>query len=851
MSNQKEATARIKINKLLEESGWRFFSDVNGKQNIQLETNIKWDDLGDDFQGRGNNGGFIDFLLLDSNDNPLVVIEAKKESIDPLSSAKDQAREYAYKMNARFIILTNGNLHYLWDTKFGNPELITKFPNQKSLEDFSQYTPNKQSLTSEIVGDDYLALSQNPNFQSDPDWIADGEVRSKFIESNKLIFLRPYQYNAIKALQKSVADNKSRFLFEMATGTGKTMTTAGVIKLFLRSGNARRVLFLVDRIELENQAKKAFDFVFKNDRTTVIYKNNKDDWRKADIVVSTVQTLLANDRYKKEFNPTDFELVISDEAHRSINGNARAVFEYFVGYKLGLTATPKDFMRNWENSDNDSKLFEARQLKDTYRTFGCDDGVPTYRYSLLNGVQDECLINPTLIDARTEITTEMLSDSGYSVRKQIEGEEVDETFYGKDFEKKFFNSETNIAICKSLLDNGLRDPITGEFGKTLIFAVSQKHATKIVQILNQLAHSIYPEKYNSDFAVQVTSQVSEAQNKTTLFSENTLNGKTKWLDGYDSSKTRICVTVGMMTTGYDCPDILNVALMRPVFSPADFVQMKGRGTRKANFKYKNWDTNEEKNVKKDKFYLFDFFANCEYFEEEYNYDEPLKLPKVKKLENGDFEIEESSLSTDNSDSSKNRLLELYESDTALTPTVQAPNIQGMRIDREMFRTALKEDLADNKILSELWMSGDIQGAEDFVKKEVFDKPKHFLNLEGIRKLFNVDRRVTLKEVIGMAFGDIDNFKSSDESLDDEFEKFVEIQKSSNKPFEQKYYYPTKHFFKAYVTDKEVQKIIDEKRYGSLDFTGSITMTEWEECNGYKELIPTYIKDYINTTVYTD
>lgn len=847
----KEASARIKINKLLEESGWRFFNDENGKQNIQLETNVKWGDLGDDFEGRGNSGGFIDFLLLDANDNPLVVIEAKRESIDPLSSAKDQAREYAYKMNARFIILTNGNLHYLWDTKFGNPELITKFPTQKSLEDFSLYLPNKQSLTSEMVGDDYLALSQNPNFQSDPDWIADGEARSKFVEKNKLIFLRPYQYNAIKALQKSVADNKSRFLFEMATGTGKTMTTAGVIKLFLRSGNARRVLFLVDRIELENQAKKAFDFVFKNDRTTVIYKNNKDDWRKADIVVSTVQTLLANDRYKKEFNPTDFELVISDEAHRSINGNARAVLEYFVGYKLGLTATPKDFMRNWENSDNDSKLFESRQLKDTYRTFGCDDGIPTYRYSLLNGVQDECLINPTLIDARTEITTEMLSENGYSVRKQIEGEDVDETFYGKDFEKKFFNVETNIAICKSLLDNGLRDPITGEFGKTLIFAVSQKHATKIVQILNQLAHSIYPEKYNSDFAVQVTSQVSEAQNKTTLFSENTLNGKTKWLEGYDSSKTRICVTVGMMTTGYDCPDILNVALMRPVFSPADFVQMKGRGTRKANFKYKDWNTNEEKIIKKDKFYLFDFFANCEYFEEEYNYDEPLKLPIVKKLENGDFEVEENSLVADVTGSSKNRLLELNESDTALNPTVQAPNTQGMRIDREMFRTALKEDLTDNKILSELWMSGDIQGAEDFVKKEVFDKPKHFLNLEGIRKLFNVDRRVTLKEVIGMAFGDIDNFKSSDESLDDEFEKFVEIQKSSNKPFEQKYYYPTKHFFKAYVTDKEVQKIIDEKRYGSLDFTGSITMTEWEECNGYKELIPTYIKDYINTTVYTD
>jgi type I restriction enzyme R subunit len=847
----KEASARIKVNELLLQSGWRFFDDNNGKQNIQLETNVKWDDLGDDFQGRGNNGGFIDFLLLDSNDNPLVVIEAKRESIDPLSSAKDQAREYAHKMNARFIILTNGNLHYLWDTKFGNPELITKFPTQGSLEDFSLYTPNKQSLVNEIVGDDYLALSQNPNFKNDPDWIADNETRMKFIESNKLIFLRPYQFNAIKALQKSVSDNKSRFLFEMATGTGKTMTTAGVIKLFLRSGNARRVLFLVDRIELENQAKKAFDFVFKNDRTTVIYKNNKEDWRKADIVVSTVQTLLANDRYKKDFNPTDFELVISDEAHRSINGNARAVFEYFVGYKLGLTATPKDFMRNWENSTNDSKLFEARQLKDTYRTFGCDDGIPTYRYSLLNGVKDECLINPTLIDARTEITTEILSEQGYSVRKQIEGEDVDETFFGKDFERKFFNEETNIAICKSLLDNGLRDPISGEFGKTLIFTVSQKHATKIVQILNQLAHIEYPGKYNSDFAVQVTSQVFEAQTKTTLFSENTLNGKTKWLDGYDSSKTRICVTVGMMTTGYDCPDILNVALMRPVFSPADFVQMKGRGTRKATFKYKNWDTNEEKNIKKDKFFLFDFFANCEYFEEEYNYDEPLKLPSVKRLENGDFQIEEKGSISGDVELSKNRIIDLGESDTALTPIVQVPSTQGMRIDREMFRTALKEDLADNKILSELWMSGNIQGAEDFVKKEVFDKPKHFLNLEGIRKLFNVDRRVTLKEVIGMAFGDIETFKSSDESLNDEFEKFVEIQKSSSKPFEQKYYYPTKHFFKAYITDKEVQKAIDDKKYGSLDFTGSITMTEWEECNGYKELIPVYIKDYINTAVYTD
>src|SRR5207245_577279 len=136
-----------------------------------------------------------------------------------------------------------------------------------------------------------------------------------------------------------------RFLFEMATGTGKTLTAAAIIKLFLRSGNAGRVLFLVDRLELEDQAKKAFAAVLANDYKTVIFKENRDDWRKAEIVVSTVQSLLSNNKYQQSFSPTDFDLIISDEAHRSIGGNSRAVFEYFIGYKLGLTATPRDYLK--------------------------------------------------------------------------------------------------------------------------------------------------------------------------------------------------------------------------------------------------------------------------------------------------------------------------------------------------------------------------------------------------------------------------------------------------------------------------------------------------------------------------
>ena len=168
-----------------------------------------------------------------------------------------------------------------------------------------------------------------------------------YIQANKLCFLRPYQLNAVHGLQAAVKDGKDRFLFEMATGTGKTLTAAAVIKLFLRTGNARRVLFLVDRLELEKQALKAFKAYLSKDYRTVIYKENRDDWRSAEIVVTTVQTLLFDNKYQKLFSPTDFDLVISDEAHRSIGGNARAVFEYFIGYKLGLTATPNDYLKNF------------------------------------------------------------------------------------------------------------------------------------------------------------------------------------------------------------------------------------------------------------------------------------------------------------------------------------------------------------------------------------------------------------------------------------------------------------------------------------------------------------------------
>ena len=161
----KEATARIKINKLLEEAGWRFFDDANGLANIQLELGVRvseqhLNDLGEDFEKQSR--GFIDFLLLDVKGFPLIVLEAKSEDKNPLVG-KEQARKYARSQNCRFVILSNGNLHYFWDLERGNPALITSFPSPSSVVGFKQTIPNPQKLIDEIVGDDYIVLTQRPN----------------------------------------------------------------------------------------------------------------------------------------------------------------------------------------------------------------------------------------------------------------------------------------------------------------------------------------------------------------------------------------------------------------------------------------------------------------------------------------------------------------------------------------------------------------------------------------------------------------------------------------------------------------------------------------------------------------
>ena len=830
----KEASARIKINKLLEESGWRFFDSDEGRANVQLEagtkvTKQKLDELGNDFENVSD--GSLDYLLIGEDGFPLVVLEAKRESKNPLS-AKKQAREYAQSVHAPYVILSNGNLHYLWDVDRGNPELITKFPTQQSLVDIKDYTAKPETLSDHSVESDYIAISQNPKYADDPAWSGTEDEKNAYIYRNKLRFLRPYQLNAVKAIQKSATSGSTRYLLEMATGTGKTLTTAAIIKLFLKTGNAKRILFLVDRIELEDQAQKAFVEYLKNEYTSVIYKNNKDDWRKAEIVVSTVQTLLNNEKYRSEFSPTDFELVISDEAHRSINGNARAVFEYFIGYKLGLTATPKDYLKHHKQDDspNSQRAFERRQLLDTYKTFGCDSGEPTYRYSLLDGVKDGYLINPVVVDARTDITTELLSETGYSVHIKDENGDKEETYFARQFERKFFNDQTNIEFCKTFLQHAYTDPLTGEIGKTIMFCVSQDHASKIVNILNKLASQLWPGKYSSDFAEQVTSSVAEAQVMTVQFTNNNLNGYSKWLDSYKSSKTRICVTVGMMTTGYDCPDILNLVMMRPIFSPSDFIQMKGRGTRKHAFML---DSRKEE---KANFKLFDFFGNCDYFEEGFDYDEELKLPPEVSRRN-----EPGVPPTKGID----ELLELDEDDPLKTLKTQAVDEQGMKIDREAFGVALREDIEDKVEIRNAYEQEDYETAEELLRTEVINQPKHHLTLDKARNALDLDRRVTLRELLHLAFDKNYKPKTKDELLNEEFDKFILAEKIEPEKYE-----VAKTLFKSYTSSPQVEEYIDNGDYAMLEFTGLFSQDELHQIDEkVLQRVPTYVKDYVSTGRY--
>ena len=726
-------------------------------------------------------------------------------------------------MKAPFVYLSNGKKHYFWDIISGNPEEITKFHtatelmelrDNKSKNMFNDNTDLWDHPANEYV----LAELQDPKLNSLT--FQNQDIKNRYLKENDLIQLRDYQVEAVNAVLDSAKNGAHRFLLVMATGTGKTLTCAGLIAAFLQTKNARRVLFLVDRIELETQALRAFNKSFKTGEiyTTQIFKDDREGWNKADILISTVQSLCINDRYLEMFSPADFDLVVVDEAHRTISGTARNLFEYFVGYKIGLTATPKDYFRgiNDEKVKYNSQFeYEERTLRDTYITFGCTPGYPTYGFTLRDGVMKHILVNPFAIDARTKMTVELLSKSGFKVKvdenstDEEREQSIEKAFKRKHYEKTLFSEETNISFCRAFIENAKCDPISGEVGKTIIYCVSQDHAAKITNILNKLADNEYfPKRYNSDFALQVTSLAINPNENTISFNDekNSLNGKSNVLEDYDTCKTRVCVTVAMMTTGYDCKDLLNIVLMRPIMSPSEFIQIKGRGTRIFDFTYK------DKTIQKDNFYLFDYFAVCEYFETNFDYDKPIKVvipggesgggkshPKVKDVVLNDLD--------------------------PMSHVIGAQvEEEGMRIDNEYYAIGdLKKVMLEDEELKKAVHKKDWDAVVRIVEEKYADNPK-FKNISigTISKQLELERIATWREFVELVFGIKSHIKSHSELLEDAVQKCMKTFSISELKRKE-----IRKFIEAYLKSNIVREAIDSKQYSKLDTTGLFTFDEFK------------------------
>jgi len=297
----------------------------------------------------------------------------------------------------------------------------------------------------------------------------------------------------------------------------------------------------------------------------------------------------------------------------------------------------------------------------------------------------------------------------------------------------------------------------------------------------------------------------------------------------------------MMTTGYDAPDILNLALMRPIFSPSDFVQIKGRGTRKHNFTEEMFDPAQKAalgEAKKTAFRLFDFFANCEYFEETFDYDEEISLPAPPAMP----------LSTGGDGGDRPTTVtggigtyEHFDPDDVVSQVETQIGNDGMRIDRELFGKF--EDAArSDTTLANLVAAQNWEAATRHVIEEIFDKPSEFYTLEKLRNAAGVDRRISVRELIEKAFGFIPGFKSKAELIEDEFQKFL----ADQQPEEADRIREMRYFFEAYIRDAHVRAKIDTGDFASLNVNPGFSTRDLKEVPApWRKRIPEYIKDYVS------
>ena len=497
--------------------------------------------------------GYVDYVLWGADGKPVGLVEAKRTRKDA-REGQQQAKLYADCLEARYgqrpvIFYSNGYEHWIWDDSRYPPRQIGGFYKRDELELLIQRRTSRKQLAAEAV--------------------------------NRKIAGRPYQQRAIRAIARHFEEDRERkALLVMATGAGKTRTVIALVDLLMRASWVKRVLFLADRIALVNQAAGAFKMHLPDSAPVNLVTERTAEGR---VFISTYPTMMGlidgKQQGRAKFGPGHFDLVVIDEAHRSVYQRYRAIFEYFDSFLVGLTATPKDEID-----------------RNTYSLFDLEDGVPTDAYSLEEAVAEGHLVPPKAISVPLKIVRSGLR---YDELSQEEKDQWDMLEWGEDeipdsveaaeINKRLFNEETVDLVIAHLMQNGLKVEGGDRLGKTIIFAKNQAHAEYIEKRFNVA----YPA-LAGHFARIITHQTGAYAQ--TLIDDFSIKNRAP----------HIAISVDMLDTGIDVPEVVNLVFFKPVRSRTKFWQMIGRGTRLCPDLF---GPGQDKEF----FRVFDYCQNIEFF----------------------------------------------------------------------------------------------------------------------------------------------------------------------------------------------------------------------------------------------
>ena len=541
-------TRKYLIDLLLREMGW----DLTHPDSIEYPV------TGMPTSVNPSGKGFVDYVLWDDNGLPLAIIEAKRTRRSP-DEGKQQAKLYAdcleQKFNQRPVIFySNGDRTYIWDDHNYPPREIHGFLKKDELQRLIWRRTNTKAIQ--------LAI---------PDATIAG---------------RSYQTEAIRRISDNFANKRRKALLVMATGTGKTRTAIAIVDLLLNANWIKRVLFLADRKSLVTQAKRAFARYLPN--ATTVDLTQEKDIDGANIVFSTYPTMM-NAIGKSNFGAGYFDLIIIDEAHRSVYKKYRYLFDYFDSLLLGLTATPRDDVN-----------------RDTYQIFDLEQGNPTFAYELDDAITDGHLVPPVGIDVPFKFLRSGIKYSELPPEEQAEYEEkfadtetgeIPDEINAAALNGWLFNGNTIDQALEVLMERGIKVDGGDRLGKTIIFARSHKHAEIIERRFNQN----YPH-YKGSFAKIIDHYDHYAQSTLDDFSD-------------PAKQPTIAISVDMLDTGVDVPEVVNLMFFKPIYSRVKFNQMIGRGTRLCVDLF-GIDLNKQE------FLIFDLCANFAYFQQQIKEKDP-------------------------------------------------------------------------------------------------------------------------------------------------------------------------------------------------------------------------------------